>query len=90
MKAKVGYSPLASTSLGSDCQSEGCLHISGGDHLVSLANRHFNEGNTDEACRLLREALRGVSTYLAETEEKAGKKADLDYSGAAVGELKPA
>jgi hypothetical protein len=89
MKAKVNFSPLASTSLGCGSPSDDCLRISGGDHLVSLANRHFDEGNVDEACRLLREALRGVSTYLAETEQKTGEEAGLEY-GAAVRGLKPA
>jgi hypothetical protein len=90
MKAKLGFSPLASTSLGDDCPPEGCLRISGGDHLVSLANRRFDEGDPAEACRLLREALRGVSDYLAEPEKKAGRNADLSYAAAAVRELEPA
>lgn len=89
MKVKVGYSPLASTSLGIDSQPEECIKISGGNHLVSLANRHFDEGNVDEACRLLREALQGVSTYLAETDKDV-KKDTADLSGYAVKGLKPA
>ena len=90
MKAKVGFSPLASTSLGDDFHQEECLRISGSDHLVSLANRHFDEGNADEASRLLREALRGVSAYLAETEKKTGGAAGLAYVNDPVRGLKPA
>jgi hypothetical protein len=72
MKLKLGHSSLAETSLGADCGVVSCLKISGSDHLVDQANRQFEEGNREEASRLLRLALQGVTSFLEEERNSGG------------------